>query len=54
MRKGNRYAKAILVQAAQAAARTKNTYLSAQYRRIAARRGEKRAAVAVGHSILVN
>jgi transposase len=30
MRKGNRYAKAILVQAAQAAARTKNTYLSAQ------------------------
>jgi transposase len=53
MRKGNRYAKAILVQAAQAAARTKNTYLSAQYRRIAARRGEKRAAVAIGHSILV-
>jgi hypothetical protein len=53
IRKGNRYAKAILVQAAQAAARTKNTYLSAQYQRIAARRGEKRAVVAVGHSILV-
>ena len=53
IRKGNRYAKAILVQAAHAAARTKNSYLSAQYQRIAARRGEKRAAVAVGHSILV-
>ncbi len=53
IRKGNRYAKAILVQAAQAAARTKHTYLAAQYQRIAARRGGKRAAVAVGHSILV-
>ena len=53
IRKGNHWVKAILVQAAQAAARTKNTYLSAQYQRIAARRGGKRAAVAVGHSILV-
>jgi len=44
---------AILVQAAQAAARMKNSYLSAQYHQIAARRGTKRAAVAVGHSILV-
>ena len=39
--------------AARAAAKSKNTYLSAQYRRIAARRGGNRAAVAVGHSILV-
>lgn len=53
MRKGNHRVKAILVQAAWAAARTKKTYLSAQYQRIAARRGGKRAAVAVGHSILV-
>ncbi len=53
IRKGNHWAKATLVQAAQAAARTKNTYLSAQYHQIAARRGGKRAAVAVGHSILV-
>jgi len=53
IRKGNRWAKAILVQAAQAAARTKNTYLAAQYHQIAARRGNKRAAVAVGHSLLV-
>src|SRR5712691_13555899 len=53
IRKGNHWVKAILVQAAQAAARTKNTYLSAQYHQIAARRGNKRAVVAVAHSILV-
>ncbi len=52
IRKGNRYVKAILVQAAHGAATTQ-TYLGAQYRRLAARRGSKRAAVAVGHSILV-
>ncbi|HEV2460309.1 MAG TPA: IS110 family transposase, partial [Ktedonobacterales bacterium] len=42
-----------LVEAAQAAARTKDTYLAAQYRRLAARRGAKRAAVAVAHTLLV-
>ncbi|MBM4429685.1 MAG: IS110 family transposase [Chloroflexi bacterium] len=42
-----------LNQAAHAAARTKNTYLSAQYHRLAARRGNKRAIVAVAHSILI-
>ena len=36
------------------AARMKGTYLAAQYRRIAARRGKQRAIVAVGHSILVS
>jgi transposase len=41
------------VEAAQAAARTKGAYLAAQYRRLAARRGAKRAAVAVAHSLLV-
>lgn len=51
-RKGNRYAKTILVQAAHAAGKTK-TYLGAQYRRMSKGRGIKRAAVAVGHSILV-
>jgi len=51
-RKGNRVLRSILVQAAHALARTK-TYLAAQFRRIAARRGKKRAAVAVAHSILV-
>jgi len=51
-RKGNRVLRTILVQAAHALARTK-TYLAAQFRRLAARRGKKRAAVAVAHSILV-
>ncbi len=45
--------RAALVEAAQAAGRTRQTYLGAQYRRLAARRGTKRAVVAVGHSILV-
>lgn len=51
-RKGNQKLRAALVEAARAAAATKNTYLSSQYHRIAARRGSKRAAVAVAHSIL--
>jgi transposase len=52
-RKGNRFLRTTLVQAAHAAARTKGTYLSAQYRRLAARRGKKRAILAVAHSMLV-
>ena len=48
----NRWAKTVLIQAAHAAAQTQ-TYLGEQDRRINARRGAKRAAVAVGHSILV-
>jgi len=52
-KKGNKYLRATLVEAARAASHTKNTYLSAQYHRIAARRGSNRAAVAVAHSILV-
>jgi transposase len=51
--KGNPWLRAALVEAAQAAGRTKDTYLSAQYRRLTSRRGKKRAAVAVGHTILV-
>jgi transposase len=50
---GNHWLRTALVEAAHAAARTKGTYLAAQYRRIAARRGSRRAAVAVAHSILV-
>ena len=42
-----------LCQAAWAASHTKNTYLSAQFRRLAARKGKKRAIVAVAHSILI-
>ncbi len=52
-RKGSPWLRAALIEAAKAAGRSKNTYLGAQYRRIAARRGAKRAAVAVAHSILV-
>jgi transposase len=52
-RKGNSWLRATLVEAGQAAGRTKQTYLGAQYRRLAARRGAKKAAMAVGHSILV-
>ena len=50
--KGNKYLKAALVQAAHTQRRADN-YLGAQYRRLARRRGAKRAAVAVAHSILV-
>jgi transposase len=51
--RGSRWLRTGLVQAAWAASHTKNTYLSAQYRRLAARRGKRRALVAVGHTILV-
>ncbi len=51
--KGNHALTAALNQAAHAAAVTKNTYLSAQYRRLAARRGKKVAIVALEHTLLV-
>lgn len=51
-RKGNRWLRTALVQAAWAASHSKGTYLQAQYRRLAARRGRKRALVAVAHSLL--
>ena len=41
-----------LIEAAHAAARTRNNHLAARHRRIRARRGPKRAAVATGHAIL--
>jgi transposase len=49
----NRWLRRALVEAAWAAGRTKKSYLGAQYRRLAARRGKKRALLAVGHSLLV-
>ncbi|MGH9094863.1 MAG: IS110 family transposase [Acidimicrobiales bacterium] len=52
-RYGSKWLRIALVEAAQAAGRSKDTYLSAQYARIRGRRGPGRAAVAVGHSILV-
>jgi len=51
--KGNKALSTALNQAAHAAAHTKNTYLSAQYRRLAARQGKKKAIVALEHTILV-
>jgi len=51
-RDGNKSLKRVLVEAAHAAGRKKDSYFSAQYRRLAARRGKKRAKVAVGRSIL--
>jgi transposase len=52
-RKGSRYLRAALIQAAWAASHQKGTYLAAQYRRLVKRMGKKKALVAVGHSILV-
>jgi len=53
-RDGNQALQDALSQAAWAAARTKGTYLSTLYHRLAGRRGQKRAIVAVSHSILVS
>jgi len=52
-RHGNRWLCSTLVQAARGAARKKANYLSAQYHRLASRRGDKRAIVAVAHSISI-
>jgi transposase len=52
-RKGNRWLRATLVECARGATRAQHSYFAAQYRRLASRRGDKRAIVAVGHSILV-
>lgn len=52
-RKGSRWLRQLLIEAAHGAAHAKRTYLGALYRRLAARRGAKKALVAVGHAILV-
>ena len=51
-RKGNQVLRAGLTQLAHGAVRTKGTYVSALYRRLAARRGKRRAILAVAHSIM--
>lgn len=51
--KGNVYLKTALVEAANAAAKAKGTYLRDKFYRLKARRGYKRAAVAIAHKILV-
>ena len=52
-RPGNPYLKGALGVAAMSAARSKGTYFSAKYRRIAARRGPIKAIVALEHAMLV-
>ncbi len=51
--KGNKTLKSILTQCAKAARNVKGSYFSAQYQRIAARRGKNRATIAVAHSMLI-
>ena len=50
--KGNNPLRSMMTQAAWAASRTKDTFLKARYHRLAARRGKKRAIVAIAHSML--
>lgn len=52
-RKGNKTLKSILVECAKSARNVKGSYFSAQYQRIAVRRGKNRATVAVAHSMLI-
>lgn len=53
-RKGNQTLRTTMIQAAQAARRKKGSYASALYKRLAGRRGKKRAIVAVARSLLVS
>ncbi len=50
--KGNKWLRATLAESANAAARTNNSYLAAQYQRLRGRRGHSKAITAAGHSIL--
>ncbi|HME04244.1 MAG TPA: IS110 family transposase [Solirubrobacteraceae bacterium] len=52
-RRGNPHLRAALIESANAPARSKNTYLRAQYEQVKHRRGHKKAIVAVAHSILI-
>ncbi len=53
-RHGRRWLRESLTESARAAARTKGTFLSARYSRVARRRGPNKAAVAIAHSIIVS
>lgn len=53
IRKGNKYLKATLEKCARSAIRNKQSYLYSRYQRIAARRGGKRAIIAVAHTMLI-
>src|SRR5215470_11807201 len=51
--KGNRWLRQALIEAANAAARSKNTFLGAYYQRLRKRMGHKKAIVALAHRILM-
>ena len=51
-RRGDRWLRSALVQSAWAVSRAKQTYLQAHYRRLARRRGKKKALIAVAHTML--
>jgi transposase len=51
--KGNRWLRQALIEAANAAARSKNTFLCAYYQRLRKRMGHKKALVALAHRILI-
>jgi transposase len=52
-RKGSKWLRTALTEAARAASRSKGTYLAERYRQVMRRRGDKKAIVAVAHQILV-
>lgn len=52
-RKGNPWLRTALIEAVQAAGRSRGTYLGAQYHRLVSRQGKNKASIAVGHTILV-
>ena len=52
-RRGSKWLRGTLIEAARAAARTRDTYLNPQYHPVRARRGATRASLAVAHSLLV-
>ena len=51
-RKGSKWLRKTLTESARAAARTRESYLAERYRRLAARRGDKKAIVAICHELL--
>ena len=53
-RHGSRHLRTAMIEAAQAAARTSDTFLAARYRKIASRRGHNKAVVAVAHTMMTS
>jgi transposase len=50
---GNKWLKSGLTESAWGSSRSKGTYLQARYRRLASRRGKKRATLALAHTLLI-